>query len=222
MLVVLVLVAGGLIKMPDWFNKDRKRAEQSQQSTEQLLEAQRAQGSSAAAGVVQIAAANAMAPESPSKDFIDREASLILTKLPAPDARELAQAEARRIAVMEGRLEEANRLYNSAQQRADRLARDLAAATEARRAADRALAEAAAAKAAADRQLRILFLVTAALVGLWLYAKLHGIGPKALGRIAADIRQGAHPIAALDMHVPDYLKSSVRREAKLAQELKDE
>jgi hypothetical protein len=220
-LVVLAVAGLGWITVPKWLDKRQRQAEASQQATMQLLEAQRAQGASAAAGVTQIATANALAPESPARAFIAREADLTLTKLPAPAAAEVAQAEARRLAVMEGRLNEANRLYVTAHERADQLARDLARAVAAREAADRALLEAAAAARAAERTQRIMMGV-AALVGvLWLYAYLTRLGPSSLGKIAADIRGGSHPVAALDFHVPDWLKPQVRRAAKLEMEIKD-
>jgi hypothetical protein len=221
LIVVLALVAVGVITVPDLFNRDGKRAKESQQTTEQLIATQLKQGATVAASVVEIGTANTMAPESPSKAFITREVPLTLSQLPPPDQMALKAAEQRRMAVMEGRLEEANRLYVGAHERADKLAKQLALAVEARRQADIALLEAAAAKRAAEKQRVIIVLIAVGLLGLWVYAKLTGLSPRALGQIAADIRGGSHPIAALDSHVPDWLKSRVRREAKLAQEIVD-
>jgi hypothetical protein len=221
-IVVLALLAVGFLKAPDLFDRDGKRAEESQEATEQLIKAQEKQGASVAASVVEIGTANTMAPESPAKAFITREVPLTLSQLPTPDAMALNAAEQRRLAVMEGRLQEANQLYLGAHERADRLAKELTLAVEARRQADVALIEAAAAKRAAEKQRVIIIFIAVCLFGLWVYAKLTGLGPRALGQIAADIRSGSHPIAALDSHVPDWLKSRVRREAKLAQDIADQ
>jgi hypothetical protein len=219
LIVVLALAAIGLIKMPDLFDRDGKLAQESQEATESLIQSQEKQGASVAASVVQIGTANTMAPESPAKAFISREVPLALSQLPAPDAMALNAAEQRRFAVMEGRLQEANQLYLGAHEKADKLTKDLALAIDARRKADVALIEVAAAKRAAEKQRAIIAFIAICLLGLWVYAKLMGLGPRALGQIAADIRSGSNPIAALDSHVPDWLKSRVRREAKLAQDI---
>jgi predicted membrane-bound mannosyltransferase len=220
-LVVLLAAAAGFIKLPALFDRDTKRAEQSQQTTEELLRVQQAQGASAAAGVVEIGTANAMAEDSPSKDFITREVPSVLSKLPAPDPAALLEAERRRIAVMEGRIEEANRLYGEEARRSERLARDLAEAIAAKRLSDQALLEAAAARRAAEQQMRIIIVIAGLLLALWLYAYATRIGRKSIALMANDIRSGERPIVAIDAHVPDYLKPSIHREAKLAMEVKD-
>jgi len=222
LLVALAVAALGFWKAPSWFDRETRRAKDSQQATTQLLEAQQKQGAHVAASVVEIGVANAMAPESPSKTFIAREVPSVLSSLPQPSASALIEAERRRVAVMEGRLAEANRLYGEEAVRAEKLAAQLALAQEARRQADQALLEAAAAKKAKDQQMRMIMLVAGLLAVLWVYAYLTRLGPKSIGMIAADIRSGSHPIAALDSHVPDWLKSSVRKEAKLAQEIQDQ
>jgi hypothetical protein len=221
LILVLALAALGLLKMPSWFDRDTRRAKDSQQATEQLIEAQNKQGAHVAASVQQIGVANAMAPESPSKAFIAREVPSVLSSLPSADPMALIEAERRRVAMMEGRLAEANRLYGEEAVRAEKLAAQLALAQEARRQADQALLEAAAAKRAKDQQMRIIMLIAGLLGVLWVYAYLTRLGPKSIGLIAADIRSGSHPIAALDSHVPDWLKPSVRKEAKLAQDIQD-
>ena len=220
-LIVLALAALGFVKIPALFDRDTARAEDSQQATEQLLDAQKKQGAYVAASVQEIGVANAMAPESPSKAFISREVPVALSSLPSADPMALIEAERRRVAVMEGRLTEANRLYGEEAVRAEKLASQLALAQEARRQADQALLEAAAAKKAKDQQMRIIMLIAGLLAVLWVYSYLTRLGPKSIGMIAADIRSGSHPIAALDSHVPDWLKSSVRKQAKLAQDIQD-
>jgi hypothetical protein len=220
-LVALLIAGASFIKLPSWLDRESRRARQSQQTTEELLQAQQKQGAAAAAGVVEIGTANSLAPESPSKDFIAREVPSVLSKLPAPDPAALLEAERRRIAVMEGRIEEANRLYGEEARRSERLARDLAQAIAAKHLSDQALLEAAAAKRAAEQQMRILIVVAVLLFLLFAYAKATSLGPRALGRVAADIRSGEKPIAALDYRVPDYLKDWVHKEAKLAMKLDD-
>lgn len=220
-LLAALAFAAGWVTLPDWFNKDKDRAEQSEETTEQLVAAYENQGGGAAASVVSIGVANDMAPESPSKAFISREVPQALSLLPNARADALIEAERRRVAVMEGRVEQANALYAEARGESARLKQDLEKALREKRESDAALMEAAVAKAAAEKQTRIFMLVAGLLVVLVLWVKLTGVGPATLGKIAADVRQGAHPIAALDSYVPEWLKSSVRKQAKLEMEIKD-
>ena len=69
-IVVLALLAVAFLKPPDLFDRDGKRAEESQEATEQLIKAQEKQGASVAASVVEIGTANTMAPESPAKALL--------------------------------------------------------------------------------------------------------------------------------------------------------
>lgn len=221
LILVLALVAAGAISLPNLFNRDNKRAKESQQTTEQLIDAQSKQGAAVAASVVEIGRANTLAPDSPSKDFIDREIPLTLSKLPPPDPKELLEAEQRRLAVMEGRLLEANKLYGQATIRAEKLALELERAVNARRNADKALLLAAEARSAAQRQRLLFGLLAGSFAALWILSKIYGIGPQTAGRIVADIRQGISPVQAFDSHIPDYLKPSVRKAAKLEIEPND-
>ena len=220
-LIVILLAGGGALSLPSFFNRDKSRAETSEKATAELLEAQKAQSASAAASVVEIGRANTLAPESPSKQFIEREVPLTLSKLPAPDVKELLAAEQRRLAVMEGRLEESNRLYGQAFIRAEKLSMELDRAIEARKQADKALLLAAEARSAANRQKLLFGLLAGAFAALWVFSKIYGIGPQTAGRIVADIRQGINPVQAFDSHIPDYLKPSVRKAAKLEMEPND-
>lgn len=72
-------------------------------------------GEKVSASLNQIGVANSMAPESPSKIFISKEVNLVTPLLPPPSPEELLEAEKRRVAVMEGRLEEAAKLYRESQ-----------------------------------------------------------------------------------------------------------
>lgn len=189
---LLLILAGGAVlgwwAMPKIFHGASRRAEQSgkasqavEAATTRTDAAATATGASAAAGVVTIAKANALAPDSPSKDFISREAPVVLAKLPAPDPAELLAAERRRAAVMEGQLEIAEKYYVQATERAAALQRerDLAVAAreqalQERRAVDVRLKEAAAAELAASRTKLILFAVAGVLAFVWLWAELRG------------------------------------------------
>lgn len=208
-----------LIFKPKVFHGESRRAEDSKHATAQLEAAAAAQGSNAAASVVKIGEANAAAPDSPSKDFIAREVPAALAHLPAPDPLALLEAEKRRAAVMEGRADEAARLYGIEANRSAELQKQLSAALAARHAADSALSEAAAGQLAAERQ-RTLAAVFAGLVFvLWAYARLFSISPGSLGAIAADIRAGSNPITAMDIHLAPWLHSKVSAAAKLAYDM---
>ena len=123
-----------------------------------------------AASVDQIGVANGMAPESPSKEFIGREVSLVKPLLPSPSPDELLAAEKRRVAVMEGRLEEANKLYASSQNENRGLLKDIAKAEKGMADLRAELHEQAGA-AELWKQLTIFAVVLAAAAGgLWLLA----------------------------------------------------
>lgn len=216
LVVLAVLAFGWFFAKPKFLDGDSRRAKASQESTARVEEAVAAQSSTAAASVVKIGEANSMAPESPARDFISREIPAALSLLPAPNAAALIEAERRRSAVMEGRLQEANALYQSEAKRAAQLQHERDEAFAARRAADLALSEAAAARLASERQ-RNAFILLAVLIGaLWIYAKVYSIGPASLGRIAADVRAGTSPIAAMDTHLAPWMHSRVKRHAKLS------
>lgn len=215
-LVAIVVVGAGFFVLKPLFSRDKKRAKESVQTTEQLIAAVNAQGASAAASVATIGAANVEAPDSPAKNFIAREVPVALSQLPAPDPKALIEAEKRKVAVMEGRLEEANKLYETVAKKAERLQSERDDAIAAKRASDQALVEAAAAKAAAEQQRRMMLL---ALVGVgavagffWFYR----ISPSALGRIAADIRAGIPATHAFDAHTTPIVQRFVNRAARLA------
>jgi hypothetical protein len=78
-------------------------------------------GQKVAAGVTAIQTANNMAPDSPSKTFIQRESGYLLPLLPPPDYKSLFEAEKRRVSVMEGKIEEANKLYGKAEEKNTKL-----------------------------------------------------------------------------------------------------
>jgi hypothetical protein len=210
------LLAGLLLVKPKMFNGDSRRAKASVEATAKLEKATDAQGAAAAASVVKIGEANAAAPDSPAKNFIAQEVPAALAKLPAPDPQALLEAERRRSAVMEGRAEEAARLYGLESAKSAELKRQLAAALADRRAADSAISEAAAARLAAERQQAVWTVIAGLAAALWLYARAFSISTASAGAIAADVRAGVPPIQALDTHLAPWLHASVNRAARLA------
>ena len=218
--VVVVAFAGFMLFKP-LFSRDKKRAQDSVQTTEQLVSALNAQASAAAASVTAIGTANGMAPESPSKDFIGREVPATLAKLPAPDPKALLEAEKRRVAVMEGRLEEANRLYEQEGKKASQLQKERDTAIAEKRAADQALVEAAAFKAGAEFQGNLMKLGLAALGLLVGFLWFTGIRPSAMAQMARDIRGGTPPLVAMDTYTTPFVQKIIRRKVKLTTEPKD-
>jgi type II secretory pathway pseudopilin PulG len=219
--LALLGVVTWLVK-PSLFPGRSKRAADSTQATAAVEAATNAQGASAAASVVKIGEANAVAPASPSKDFIGREIPMALSRLPAPDPQALLEAERRRVAVMEGRLDEARRLYESAAKQSEKLQRERDEAIAARRAVDLQLEQAAASEHARTTQALGATLVALLLGAGWVYTKVYSVGPDTLGKIAADVRAGVKPIQALNTHLAPRLHARVRTAAKLATEPKDE
>ncbi len=221
--VVVVLAVIGAVAWlvkPSAFPGASKRAANSTAATERVESATIAQGAAVAASVVKIGEANSEAPASPSKSFIAREVPVALALLPAPDSQALIEAERRKVAVMEGRLEEARKLYESAAKSAEKLQNERDAAVAARRNADSALEKAAAAEHARTIQAIGAGFVALIFLALFVYAKAYGISTASAGRIAADIRAGVAPLVALDTHLSPRLHARVSRAAKLASDLK--
>lgn len=215
LLVVALLGGGGYMAVKKgWFSGESKRAKTSTETTEALVAAKDKQGAVAAASVVKIGEANAVAPESPSRSFIAREVPVALASLPAPDVTALIEAERRKLAVMEGRLTEADRLYGDAMKRADEYQREAARAIAAKRASDLALEQAAAEARGAESQ-KFLFICVAVAAGvLYVWTKLSHVSPLTLSRAVADIKAGtveANPsIAALDGALSPFQQLNTR------------
>lgn len=221
--VVLAVLAGiTWLAKPSLFPGHSRRAEQSTEATARLEAATSAQGGTAAASVAKIGEANAAAPESPSRAFIAAEVPLTLSLLPAPDPTALIEAERRKSAVMEGRLDEARRLYDSAAAKADRLQRERDEALAARQAADLALEKAAAAEHARTMQAIGIGALALLLGAGWLYVKFNGISPSVAGKIIADYRAGTPITTAFDTYLSPRIQNLVNREAKLATTLPPE
>jgi hypothetical protein len=216
-----VLAGVAWLVKPSLFPGASKRAATSTEATAQLVAATDAQGASAAASVTKIGQANSDAPESPARSFIAQEVPVALSRLPTPDPKALLEAERRRSAVMEGRLDEARALYERTAKESAKLQRERDEALAARRAADLALEQAAAAEHARTVQLLAAGIVAFLLLAGWIYSKVYSITPDAIGKIAADVRAGIAPLTALDTHLSPKLHARVSRAAKLATELKD-
>jgi len=117
LLIVLLTVAsiasifGGVALVK---HNSKKEAVKIEQTTTAIENNNIEIGQKVSAGITSIKTANTMAPESPSKAYIDRETTHLIPLLPQPDYKSLYEAEARRIAVMEGNVDQANKLYNKA------------------------------------------------------------------------------------------------------------
>jgi hypothetical protein len=215
-LLAVVLLGGGAwgLSKTKFFSKRSQQAETSKETTEALLAAKDKQGAVAAASVVKIGEANTVAPSSPSRSFIGREVAVALASLPAPDADALMAAERRKVAVLEGRLVEADRLYGDAMKRADEYQREAARAIAAKRASDLALVEAAAAERGAEQQAFWFMLMAGAAGALYLWTKLSHVSPLSLSRVAQDIRSGHEEpdsaIRALDSATTPFQQANTR------------
>jgi hypothetical protein len=215
LIVLAVIGAATFAIKPSLFPGASRRAAQSTQATAAVEAATTAQGATVAAGLTQIGTANTAAPSSPSRDFVSREVPYLLSMLPAPGAQALLEAEKRRVAVMEGRAEEARRLYESAAARAEQLQRERDAALAARHAADLALEQAAAAEHARTMQAAGAAVLALLFLAGWVWLKFHSVGIGHLGQLAADLKTpGVNPLAALDAIVDHRLHDKVKRAAK--------
>jgi hypothetical protein len=217
-IAAIVVIGAGWFVLKPMFSRDKKRAQESVQTTENLVSSLDARAASAAASVTAIGTANGLAPESPAKDFIGREIPATLAKLPSPDPKALLEAEKRRSAVMEGRLEEANKLYERESKRAAQLQAERDEALAAKREADQALVEAAAFKAGAEQQRNILILGIGALGVLVAFLWFGGIRPGALANMARDIRAGTPPLQAMDTYTTPFMQKLVRKRVKFGTE----
>ena len=204
-------IVGLFVAKPKFLHGDSKRAEASTTATQALVDTTAKQGAEAAASVVKIGEANAAAPASPAKDYIAQEIPVALAKLPVPDPQALIEAERRKVAVLEGRVDEARRLYDAAMKRADQLEREKSAALRERQRVDLELQQVAAERLGAERTQNLLLVIAAAAVALWLYVKLTHASPGALRKIVSDLRDNeyADPVTAVDVHTTSLQQAFV-------------
>lgn len=218
--VLAAVTAVTWLLKPSAFPGASKRAQQSTQATANLAAANDAQSAAAAASVVKIGEANAVAPDSPSKDFTGREVGVALSYLRKPDPQKLIEAEQRKVAIMEGKVILAQQLYEKAGKQSAQIQRELDAANAARHAADMELEKAAAAEHARTVQLAAAVFVAVMLLLLWGYTKLYHVSPEVIGTMAAEIRAGGNPIHVFNSNLSPRHYARVSRAAKLATELK--
>jgi len=215
-LAAILVIGGVFVWLKPKLGSGKGDAKDSAKATAALVQSLDERAATAAAGVFAIGTANSMAEDSPSKNFITREVPAVLSKLPTPDPMALLEAEKRRAAVMEGRLEEANRLYEREAKRSEQLQKERDIAIAERQAVDVRLSEAAAAREAAQRQ-SLLFKIGLGVAGLimlvlWFYR----VSPGSLGKIMADIRSGVSPGQAFDTYTTPIVQKMVNRAARLS------
>lgn len=212
-LAVIAVLGGAVMAFkPKFLHGDSKRAAASTQTTEELIAAQKKLSSVAAASVQKIGEANAVAPESPVKEFIAREVPVAMASLEKPDQTALLEAERRKNAVLSGKIEMAEKLYGDAYKRADEAQKVATAAIAAKRASDLELERVAAERLAAERSQNRWIIVACVCGALYLYTKFTHVGPGALAEAVSDMRkQGATKgIAALDGITTRFQQSMVR------------
>lgn len=217
-LAILAVATGGawLVK-PSLFPGESRRASNSTKTTEQLIAATDRQGAVVAASLVKIGEANGEAPPSPQKSFIAQETTLALTLLPAANAMALIEAERRKVAVLEGNLNESRRLYESAATNAARLQRERDAAIASKRESDDALQQAAAAHHAQTLLFIGAGIIAILALAVAAYLKFYGVGPSALGNLMHDIKSGVALEHAFDAAIPKRLHGAVAKHRKLSQ-----
>lgn len=214
-LVILALVGGGTFFAKMFMGRgDKERAQTSVETTEALIAANVEQGQVVAASVTAIGTANDIAPESPAKAFIRREVPATLAMLPPPSESALKAAQQRRMAVMEGRLNEANRLYVQISEKALALQQQLDTAIQLKKESDESLVVAAEARADALFQRTIFIAIGILAVVLYLFRSTNSISLSTMGAMVAGLRAG-DGIAAVDQHLPQRLHKHVSKHAKL-------
>lgn len=200
--VILVLALLGVSFFafkPKALHGDSKRAQESQESTAQLIQASEKPAAVAAASVVKIGEVAAMLPDSVEKEFITRETPVALANLPAPDPQALLDAERRKVAILTGQVTEARWLYDRAIVKADKLQKERDEALLRKQQSDQALLETAAARIAAERQRNQFIIVAVVAALLYLYAKITHFSPNQIFRSVRDIRAGVDPVTAIDV-----------------------
>lgn len=228
--VVLALVAavGLYVLKPKALDGESRRADQSQQATQQVVqtqakvddaqhkvdEAAKKRSAAAAASVTTIVRAAEEAPKSPQTSFIAKEGRLTLTNLEAPDAMALLASEQRYTAFLEGKVDMIQSLYSDAYKESKELATKLEnekqAKADAEKKRDAAVAERekidqklivkAAEHLATERQRNIAILIAVIVLGFWIWAKLTHFSPFQMKNAVLDIKNNVEPIVALDTY----------------------
>lgn len=218
--IVDVVVVIALLGAAGWAAKafmgsGKKDAKESVAATEQLVEVTQERGEQVAASLVSIGEANKDAPETPSKAFIEREVPSTLSLLPNPTESALKAAESRRIAVMEGNLREANRLYAQIKDENANLRARMEEAVRRRIEADRQLVEAANERFNDQIQRIILIGVAALLLLGWFSRAQQSVPIAVVGQTLAKANKPAEMVRELDAALTPAQQKSVKKFAKL-------
>lgn len=187
--VVAVLGLGAVLFKPKFLHGDTRRAAEAAKTTEALLASQKKLSATAAASVVMIGEANTVAPDSPAKNFIAREVPVALSTLESPDPTALIEAEKRKNAVLQGKIDLIERLYGDQAKAVESLRRENAAVLAAKRASDAELAQVAAERLGAEKTASRWLFVAVACVLLYLYTKFTHLGPSAISEAVSDMRK---------------------------------
>ncbi len=215
MLGVMLLGGGawGLSKT-HWFDKRSKQAATSTQTTETLIAANAAQGGAAAAYVQVMGEVAATLPASKEKDYLGRAGGIALSYLPTPDPKKIIEAQALKIAVLNGQLELADKLTSTALQRASEADMRATRAISAKRASDTALTEAAAKALGAEQNQFYLTIIAIVIAAGWAWTKLTHASPLALSRFMQDVKSGTaetNPtVAAMDGALTPFQQMNIK------------
>lgn len=220
----LVAVVGFFVAKPAWADKRSRQAEQSKAATAEVeqavakaVEGEQKKGAVVAASVAKMGEAAAEAGDkTPWALFVQREAGHVAPLLPPPDYAALLAAEQRKRAVLEGRIEQADKLYAAAAASNGRLIEDNAKLRAAvaksiadRREVDGELAESAAYARGVESQRNLAIVLVVLVAAGWLYAKITGFGRADIARIANRVRGGMSPMDAIDAAIPDWQHAGV-------------
>lgn len=227
LIALVALVVGIAAPKPKFLDGRSREADKSAEVSAEVekrvgeqLAANHKTAATVSASLNQMGVAASQLPDSPQKQFIVREGVWLSPLLPPPDPAALLAAERRRVAILEGKLELADKLYATAnKERAALLARAAKAEAKAdaafasRRAMDGQLAESAAYQRGQQAVIGILAAIVVLVVILWILAKVNGFTPQTLGRMIADIRSGESADVVFDRYVPERLHRKVRHAA---------
>lgn len=187
LLIVLAgVVVGWVAPKPKFLDSRTRDAKASVEASAEVerrvseaVAAEQAKGAQVAASVQQIGVAAGQLPDSPQKTFIVREGVWLSPLLPPADPAALLAAERRRVAIMEGKVELADKLYaKAAADNAALLARaakaeaKLVAAMSERREVDTQLAESAAYQRGQQQVIGVLSAIVVLIAAGWIYASL--------------------------------------------------
>lgn len=199
-ILVVALLGGGtfLAFKPKVAHGESRRADKSEQTTEELLAALNHKSSVAAASVVKAGEVVSILPPSREKEFIGQELTIAGSLLEPANQQALIEAERRKNAVLSGQVEESRVLYREAYEKNDKLEKLVIKVVAAKRASDDELQETAALHLGAERTSNQYKLLAAALAALYFYTKWSHVSISSVADAAKGIREGEHPIAALD------------------------